>query len=74
MTVPEEEISVSELRSNLPDYLARIHLLGESFSIVKHGKVVAVMRPKRGGSGSRNAGASPKLRKDQNSPDHEEAG
>ena len=39
------EITVSELRSSLPDYLARITLLDQSFRIMKNGKPVAELRP-----------------------------
>jgi antitoxin (DNA-binding transcriptional repressor) of toxin-antitoxin stability system len=45
----ETEISVSELREDLPSLLARVQLLGESFAIMKHGKRTAIIRPLEGG-------------------------
>lgn len=45
----EIEISVSTLREDLPNLLARVQLLGESFAIMKHGKKTAVIRPVEGG-------------------------
>ena len=39
------EISVSTLRDELPNILSRIALLGETFTIMKHGKPYAVISP-----------------------------
>jgi prevent-host-death family protein len=41
----ESEVTVSDLREDLPNLLARVALLGESFRIMKHGKPYAVLTP-----------------------------
>jgi antitoxin (DNA-binding transcriptional repressor) of toxin-antitoxin stability system len=45
MSKGKREISVSTLRDELPQLLSRIAILGESYTIVKHGKKFAVIRP-----------------------------
>lgn len=48
--MPEpKKVSVSKLRKELPDILHRIHLLGESFVVVKNGRTFAVLSPVREG-------------------------
>lgn len=56
----ETEISVSTLRDELPSLLARVQLLGESFAIMKHGKVAAVIRPIDGGDEETDGGRQSK--------------
>ncbi|MDB4912906.1 MAG: hypothetical protein JWM95_550 [Gemmatimonadetes bacterium] len=39
------DISVSTLRDDLPELLARVAFNGETFTIIKHGKKYATIRP-----------------------------
>ena len=54
----ENEISVSTLRDELPDLLSRVALLKQSFTIMKHGKPYAVIRPVREDDGQQSESIS----------------
>lgn len=45
MTKKHKEISVTELRKDLPMILQRVALLKESFIVVKHGKKFCIIKP-----------------------------
>ena len=53
-TSGDAEITVSELREKLPELLARVALLNTSYTIVKHGKKFAVLRPIQGGGSTKD--------------------